>query len=213
MKNEDDNRNKTCWIQFFISPVCLLVPLNAEVLTVVVVVGCVQGSWSQVSTFSCNSHCLPLTQNASKGYQNNFQEPALWYRLSMFCQNSVTCPSIRTDPGIPPPGYSATPRTRVWGLGIRTHTGTGDIVWQPISNLYDQMFTVIYPLAIRLWISVLYAIKVYNNMHVKLHVAFVIQLIIWNVCQFGQMNWIILSVTGLNGSVKCICLTCYPSIT
>ena len=25
----------------------------------------------------------------------------------MFCQNCVTCPSIRTDPGIPPPGYSA----------------------------------------------------------------------------------------------------------
>ena len=29
--------------------------------------GCVQGSWSQISTFSCYSHCLPLTQNASKG--------------------------------------------------------------------------------------------------------------------------------------------------
>ena len=56
-------------------PICLLVSLNAEVLVVVVVVGCVQGSWSQVSTFSCHSHCLPLTQNASKGYENNFQEP------------------------------------------------------------------------------------------------------------------------------------------
>ena len=50
---------------------------NAEVLVVVVVVGCVQGSWSQVSTFSCYSHRLPLTQNASKGYENNFQEPVL----------------------------------------------------------------------------------------------------------------------------------------
>ena len=59
-----------------LSPICLLVSLNAEVLLVVVVVGCVQGSWSQVSTFSCYSH-LPLTQNANKGYENNFQEPVL----------------------------------------------------------------------------------------------------------------------------------------
>ena len=50
-----------------LSPACLLVSLNAEVLVVAVVVGCVQGSWSQVSTFSCYSHCLPLTQNASNG--------------------------------------------------------------------------------------------------------------------------------------------------
>ena len=100
-------------VEFSLSPVCLLVSLNAEVFVVVVVVGCVQGSWSQASTFSCYSHCLPLTQNASKGYENNFQEPVLYYRLSMFCQNCVTCPGIRTDPGIPTPGYSATPRTRV----------------------------------------------------------------------------------------------------
>ena len=51
------------------------VSLNAEVLVVVVVVGCVQGSISQVFTFSCYSHCLPLTQNASKGYENKFPEP------------------------------------------------------------------------------------------------------------------------------------------
>ena len=37
----------------------VLVSLNADVLVVVVVVGCVQGSYY--------SHCLPLTQNASKG--------------------------------------------------------------------------------------------------------------------------------------------------
>ena len=55
----------------FLSLVCVLVPLNAELL-VVVVVGCVQGSWSQVSTFSCYSHCLPLTQNASKGVSEQF---------------------------------------------------------------------------------------------------------------------------------------------
>ena len=41
--NEDDNRTKTCWIQF-LSPICLLVSLNAVVLVVVAVVGCVQDS-------------------------------------------------------------------------------------------------------------------------------------------------------------------------
>ena len=123
-----------------LTPICLLVSLNAELLVVVVVVGCVQGSWSQVSTFSCYSHCLPLTQNASKGYENNFQKPVLRYRLSMFCQNCVNCSSIRT--GIPPPVYSATPRTRVKGPGIRTHTGAGDTVWQPILNLYNWVLVV-----------------------------------------------------------------------
>ena len=39
--------------------------------------GLCQGSWSQVSTFSCYSHCLPLTQSASEGYENNFQELVL----------------------------------------------------------------------------------------------------------------------------------------
>ena len=56
-----------------LSPTCLLVSLNADVLVVVVVLGCLQGSWSQVATFSCCSHCLPLAQ----WYQNNFQEPVL----------------------------------------------------------------------------------------------------------------------------------------
>ena len=63
----------------------------------------------------------------------------------MFCQNCVTCPSIRTDPGIPPPGYSATPRSRVKGPGIRTHTGAGDTVWQPILNLYNPARSQPYP--------------------------------------------------------------------
>ena len=101
-------------LKLILSPICMFMSLNAEeVLTVVVVMGCVQGSWSQVLTFSCYSHCLPLTQNASKGYENKFQEPVLYYKLSMFFQNCVTCPSIRTDAGIPLPGYSAGPRTRV----------------------------------------------------------------------------------------------------
>ena len=64
-------------LNLFLIPICLLVSLNAEVLVVVVVVGCVQGSWSQVSTLGCYAHCPPLTQNASKGYENNFQEPML----------------------------------------------------------------------------------------------------------------------------------------
>ena len=68
MGNEDDNPTKTCWIQIY--ALCLLVSLNAEVL---VVVSCVQDSWSQVSTFSCYSHCLPLIQNASKGMKTIFK--------------------------------------------------------------------------------------------------------------------------------------------
>ena len=52
----------------FLSLVCLLVTLNAEVLVVVVVLVCVQGSGSQVSTFSCYPLCLPLTQNANASY-------------------------------------------------------------------------------------------------------------------------------------------------
>ena len=54
--------------------------------------------------------------------------PPPWHRMPVrgmktifknLCYNKyglpycVACPSIRTDPGIPPPGYSATPRTRV----------------------------------------------------------------------------------------------------
>ena len=70
--NEDENRNKTCWIKS-LCLICLLVPLNAKVLVVVIVVGCVRGSWSQVSTSRCYIHCLPLTQNASKGVSKKFK--------------------------------------------------------------------------------------------------------------------------------------------
>ena len=115
-----------------LSPNCLLVSLNAEVLGVVVVVGCVQGSRSQVSTFSCYSHCLPLTQNASKGYENNFHEPLPLYRLSMFCHNCVTCPSICKDPTTWVLGCASYP-------GICTHTGAGDTVWQCILYLYNTL--------------------------------------------------------------------------
>ena len=37
--------------------------VNAQVVVVVVVVGCVRYSWSQVSAFSCYPKNLPLTQN------------------------------------------------------------------------------------------------------------------------------------------------------
>ena len=40
----------------------------------------------------------------------------------------------------PTTGYSAAPRTRVVGPGIRTHTGAGDTVWQPLFNLYTMSF-------------------------------------------------------------------------
>ena len=53
-------------------------------------------------------HKIPV-----RGYQNNFQEHVLKYKLSMLCPNCLTCPSIRTDPEIPPSGYSVAPRTRV----------------------------------------------------------------------------------------------------
>ena len=64
--------------------------------------------------------CLPLTQNASKGYENNFQEPVLYYRLSMFCK---LC-------HLPEFSYGYRDPT------TRTHTGAGDTVWQSILNLY-----------------------------------------------------------------------------
>ena len=95
----------------FLSPVCLLVLLNAEVLVVVVVVGFVQGSWSQVSTFSFYPHCLLLTQNGSKRVSE-------WF--------SRTCAVIQIKYVLPKlchlPQYSygsRDPTTRVQGVGTR----------------------------------------------------------------------------------------------
>ena len=75
----------------FYSLYCLLVSLNAEVFVVVVEVGCVQGSWSQVITFSCYSHCLPLTQNASKGYDTIFKN--LYYNTDLVCFAKTVSPA------------------------------------------------------------------------------------------------------------------------
>ena len=50
----------------------------------------------------------------------------------------VTCPSMSTDPGSLNLG---TRRSRVPGWrdpGIRTNTGAGDTVWQPMRNLYNS---------------------------------------------------------------------------
>ena len=58
LANEDDNPNKTCWIQ------CFIPYMSASALDKVIECrsigscsssGCVQGSWSQVFTFSCYS--------------------------------------------------------------------------------------------------------------------------------------------------------------
>ena len=142
MGNEDDNHNKACWIQF-LSPVCL-VPLNAEVLVAVVILVCVLGSWSQVSTFSCYSHCLPRTQNASKGVSEYF---------------SRTCAIIQIKYVLPKPCHlpqyssgSRDPTTRILGYASYPALGTqdpnscwaGDTVWQPIPifiSLYDLFAT------------------------------------------------------------------------
>ena len=76
----------------FIPSICLVVSLNAEVLVVVAVMGCVQGSWSQVSTFSCYSHCLPLTQNASKGYMKTIFKN-LCYNTDKICFAKTVSPA------------------------------------------------------------------------------------------------------------------------
>ena len=134
---EDDNHNKACWNQF-LSPICLPVTLNTEALVVVVVVA-VCRAFDHRSPLLAAAHTASFWHKmpVTLGYKNKFQESVLKYRLSMFCQNCVTSPSIRTDPGIPPPGYSALPRR---DPGIRPHTGTFDRVWQPILNLYSLCY-------------------------------------------------------------------------
>ena len=72
MGNEDDNPTKTCGFQP-LSPTCLLVSLNAKVMELVVVVGCMQGPWSQVSTFSCYSHRLLWLRMPLRGMKTNFK--------------------------------------------------------------------------------------------------------------------------------------------
>ena len=117
MGYEDDNHNKTCWIQF-LSPVCLLVSLNAEVFVVVVIVGCVQGSWSQVSTVNCYSHCLPLTQmsvvEVSEWFSRTCAIMQIKYELSKLCH-------------LPQYSYgSQDPTTRVLGYASYPGLGTRD---------------------------------------------------------------------------------------
>ena len=114
--------------------------LNAEVLVVVIVEGCGHDSWSQdcfqllLTTYLC--HRMPI-----EGYQKQYLRTCAIIQIKFICQHCVTCLAIRTDPGIPPPGYSASPRARVSGPGTRTDTGAGDTVWQPTPNLYSPYFT------------------------------------------------------------------------
>ena len=85
-----------------------------KVLIVAVVVGCVQGSKSQVSTFSCYSHCPLLTQNASKGYENNFKN--LCYNTDSVCFAKTVSPAQYSY-------GSRDPTTRV--LGFTSYLGLG----------------------------------------------------------------------------------------
>ena len=89
-----------------LSPICLLVSLNAEVLVVVVVVGCVQGSWSQVSTFSCYSHCFPQFSRTCAIIQIKYVLPKLCH-LPQYSYGS-------RDPTTRVLGYASYP-----GLGTR----------------------------------------------------------------------------------------------
>ena len=89
-----------------LSPICLLVSLNAEVLVVVIVVGCVQGSWSQVSTFSSYSHCSPQFSRTCAIIQIKYVLPKLCH-LPQYSYGS-------RDPTTRVLGYASYP-----GLGTR----------------------------------------------------------------------------------------------
>ena len=89
-----------------LSPICLLVSLNVEVLVVVAVVGCVQGSWSQVSTFSCYWHCFPQFSRTCAIIQIKYVLPKLCH-LPQYSYGS-------RDPTTRVLGYASYP-----GLGTR----------------------------------------------------------------------------------------------
>ena len=92
-----------------LSPICLLsvIVLNAEVLVVVVVVGCVQGSWSQVSTFSCYSHCFPQFSRTCAIIQIKYVLPKLCHlpQYSYGSRDPTTRGTrLRLVPGFRDPG-------------------------------------------------------------------------------------------------------------
>ena len=105
MGNEDDNPTKTCWIKFS-SPICLLVSLNAEVylLVVVVIVGCVQGSWSQVSTFSCYSLPPSDTRVPVRGMKTIFKSLCYITDYVCFAKTVSPAPVFVRIPGSHHPG-------------------------------------------------------------------------------------------------------------
>ena len=105
-----------------LSPLCLLVSLNAEVLVVVVVVGCVQGSWSQVSTFSYYSHCFPQFSRTCAIIQIRYVLPKLCHvpQYSYEFQD----PTTRVHGYASCPGLGTRDRYSNWGRwhSMSTHT-------------------------------------------------------------------------------------------
>ena len=117
MGNYNDSPNKTCWIRV-LKARFYWIPVNAVIVAVV-----------SVSAFSHNSRPPP---DKKRQQLHKFLCKAIvrTWAIIQFCQNCVTCPSIRADPRIPPPSYSASPRTvsEWWDLiSLLTQYGT---VWQ-----------------------------------------------------------------------------------
>ena len=106
----------------FIPYRCLLVSLNAEVLVVVIVVGCVQGSWSQVSTFSCYSHCSPQFSRACAIIQIKYVLPKLCH-LPQYSYGSRD-PTTRVLGYAEYPGLGTRDPYSYWGRwhSMATHT-------------------------------------------------------------------------------------------
>ena len=87
-----------------------------------------------------------LTQNASKGVWKQFSRTCAIIQIK-YC---ITCPSIRS------------PRTRVWGPGIRTPNRAGGTVWQPILNLYIKYLVNPFVKFVNDMMAVSY-VFIYNN--------------------------------------------------
>ena len=103
MGNEDENPTKTCWIQFLF-PICLIVSLNAEVLVVVVVIGCVQGSWSQISTFTATHTAFLWHRMPVRGMRTIFKNRCYNRDEVCFAKTVSPAPIFVRIPGCHHPG-------------------------------------------------------------------------------------------------------------
>ena len=112
-----------------LSPICLLVSLNVEVLVVVVVVGCVQGSWSEVSTFSCYSHCFPQFSRTCAIIQIKYVLPKLFVRIPGSHHPGTR---LRLVPGFRDPGS-------VLILGQVTQYGNPYLICITLSSYMNSM--------------------------------------------------------------------------